>query len=154
MKVVKIIKERIRQATMRDIAILTELRMSELQSKNNIDLVHETMTYLQFNLNSTVLAWIVELNNEPIGTVFVEVNRGLPTKSNISGIYGQLQGVYIKPEHRNRTLGTVLITEVVTDLRDSEFTYLQVEVNDDLIPLFKQIGFKAHGRLLRLTYHR
>ena len=78
----------------------------------------------------------------------------MPRPSNPSGVYGELLGAYILPEHRNHTLGTVLITDLVVDLRGSEFGYIKVDVDEQQENFFRRIGFSRHGRELRLRYNK
>ena len=129
-------KYHVREARHSDIAKLTELRVKQLEERVT-DLKPEvalsTMRHLNDELGNRVRAWVAELDGEVIGCALVDVNHGMPRPSNPSGVYGELLGAYILPDHRNHTLGTVLITELVVDLRGSEFGYIKVDV-DELLP--------------------
>lgn len=150
-------KYHVREARHSDIAKLTELRVKQLEERVT-DLKPEvalgTMRHLNDELGNRVRAWVAELDGEVIGCALVDVNHGTPRPSNPSGVYGELLGAYILPDHRNHTLGTVLITELVVDLRGSEFGYIKVDVDESQESFFRRIGFSRHGRELRLRYNK
>ena len=159
-------KYHVREARHSDIAKLTELRVKQLEERVT-DLKPEvalgTMRHLNDELGNRVRAWVAEMDGEVIGCAFVNVNHGMPRPSNPSGVYGELLGAYILPEHRNHTLGTVLITDLVldllitdlvVDLRGSEFSYIKVDVDESQESFFRRMGFSRHGRELRLRYNR
>lgn len=149
-----------RQATSKDIAKLTELRVQQLTEKTpELDvptLAVATMRHLVENLDKKVFAWVAERDGEIVAAAFVDINNGIPRPSNPHGRYGEVLGAYVEPEHRGQTLGLRLITDVVMDMRTSDhgLGYLKVDVDDVEEPFFRKIGFTRHGRELRLRYNK
>ena len=152
-------KYHIRRAIKDDVSTLTQFRLLQLKETGSVAegsaVAVATMRHLLSNLGVKLLAWVIEVNGEVVGCVFADAHVGMPTSTNLTGHFAELLGAYIKPEFRNHTLGTVLLTEAVMDMRqNSEFEYVKAYVTDDSEHILKRIGFSESLGHLRLNYNR
>jgi GNAT superfamily N-acetyltransferase len=63
---------------------------------------------------------------------------------------GNVQSLYVVPEHRGQGIGTELVNAVIHEARVRRLDYLVVHPSERSFPLYQRAGFRAHGGVLEL----
>lgn len=123
-----------------------------------IDIPHEELRNLQDNVSdpAVVLRWCRNLNYDRVLPIVAELDGKLVGDATLHRrAVGPMRQIgryraYVRPEYRNRGIGTVLLQEVMRIAREVGLTQLAVELYEDqtvLRRVFSRYGFREEGRI-------
>ena len=101
--------------------------------------------YLRVERNEAVI-WIAEMDGAGlIGQLFLSLRSGRPELSD-GATRGYIYGVRVRPEHRNRGIGTELMLAAEAELLDRGYTYATLNVGRDnpkAQRLYERLGYRV-----------
>ncbi len=86
-----------------------------------------------------------------VGMAFLAVVTRVPSPGDLRRLHGDLQSVYVLPEHRGHGLGSRLVTALVDAARVLRCDKVTVASGHASISLYQRLGFATSDRLLTLT---
>jgi GNAT superfamily N-acetyltransferase len=98
----------------------------------------------------THTAFVAEDGGEVVGMAFLADLPRPPSAGVGRRLHGDLQSVYVRPGHRDRGVGTLLVARVVAEARRRGMTRLTVQSGTRAVTLYERAGFAASPLLLRL----
>ncbi|HEV2356862.1 MAG TPA: GNAT family N-acetyltransferase [bacterium] len=123
-----------------------------------IDIPHEELRNLQDNVSdpTVVLRWCRNLNYDRVLPIVAELDGKIVGDATLHRrAVGPMRQIgrfraYVRPEYRNRGIGTVLLQEIMGVARQVGLTQLAVELYEDqtaLRKVFSRYGFREEGRI-------
>ena len=123
-----------------------------------IDIPHEELRNLQDNVSdpTVVLRWCRNLNYARVLPIVAELDGKLVGDATLHRrTVGPMRQIgrfraYVRPEYRNRGIGTVLLQEIMSVAQQVGLTQLAVELYEDqtaLRKVFSRYGFREEGRI-------
>jgi len=131
-------------------SILVEYRMRflrELQGPQTPDreiyVKGELTEYFNSALvDGSFIAWIAEINHQPIGFGGMVIQR-IPAHFHlINGLQGYILNMYTIPEHRKKGVGAEILKRLVDDGRKIGLTRIYLNSTKAGIEIYKRNGFK------------
>lgn len=100
--------------------------------------------------NRTHMPFLVEMGGRAVGMAWLVITERIPGPENWRRLSGDLQSVYVRAEHRDRGLGSVLIGKLIEGARQEGLVYLSVHPSPRSFPFYRRLGFTGEGSLLSL----
>ncbi|MDP9396866.1 MAG: GNAT family N-acetyltransferase [Actinomycetota bacterium] len=98
----------------------------------------------------THLAWLARVDGVAVGMAWLAVVPRVPGPEHFSRVAGNLQSVYVEPEHRGAGLASALVTAAVEHARRAGLGYLSVHPSERSYPVYRRAGFVETGKVLEL----
>jgi GNAT superfamily N-acetyltransferase len=98
----------------------------------------------------THTAWLAEVDDVPVGTVWLCVVDRIPGPGRWQRRAGVLQSLYVMPEHRGEGIGARLIEAVLVEARRRGLDYVSVHPTERSFPLYRRAGFRENDRTLEV----
>lgn len=96
------------------------------------------------------LAWFAEANQVPVGMAWLAVIHRVPGPGRWRRLSGNLQSVYVLPEHRGSGTGALLVQAVIGHARDLGLGYIAVHPSERSYSLYRRHGFEESSGVLEL----
>ncbi len=140
---------RIRVATLADVPTIVHFRYCMFAA------MHYTPYTEASGMNDAYRAWLEprlvqgdfigwmahDQNEQPIGSVGVELMERAPHPVDLSTRQGHLVNVYVEPEHRRRGLARQLMQTALDWCRDQGIRVMTLTASDAGRPLYEAFGF-------------
>lgn len=94
--------------------------------------------------------WVATVDGEVAGMASVVVVRPMPAPGVDVRPWGYVHHVYVRPDARDRGLGSALLGAVVAWSRSERFRQLLLHPRPRSVPFYERAGFTGAGDLLRL----
>jgi GNAT superfamily N-acetyltransferase len=97
------------------------------------------------------IPFLVEIDGTAVGMAWLVVVERIPGPQHWTRLSGFLQSVYVVPEHRNGSLGSLLMRTLIEGAREQGMEYLSVHPSPRSFPFYRRLGFTGDGKLLFLA---
>jgi GNAT superfamily N-acetyltransferase len=87
-----------------------------------------------------------------VGMAWLAVGARVPRPGRASRLCGDIQSVYVVPEHRSAGVGTVLMRAVLQHAEALGLEHVTVHSNQRAASLYERAGFSASQELLMRTF--
>lgn len=138
----------IRKAKIDDIDILNNLfqKLLEYERENYDDNIKDNLNITSYfneriNANDNIVL-VAQLDNEIVGYIYSIIDSDNKVTKNIEA---KIDSLYVNSEYRNKNIGTKLIEEMITILKEKNVKYIFIEnlkENDTAKYLYEKLGFK------------
>lgn len=144
------------KATVNDISMLTDLRISYLQedlgsiADNDLCLIKSSLPgYYEKHLNNDLLVYVAREKDDIVSCAFLLIVKKPMSPSFITGKTGTVLNVYTKPEYRGRGYAKKLMTMMLEDAKTQDVSIIELKSTEDGYLLYKSVGFED----VRAKYH-
>ena len=96
------------------------------------------------------LAVVATSETDVVGMGFLAVVGRVPNPGHLQRHHGDLQSVYVAPEHRGQGVGTRVVLELVGRAQDLGCDKVTVHAGRASVSLYERLGFARFERLLTL----
>lgn len=93
-------------------------------------------------------AWIAESDGESVGMVLLAVHERMPWPDRDPGAWGYLTNAFVRPEHRDRGVGRLLLDALVTYADAQGLVRVVTNPSPRSVPFYFRAGFSADHPLL------
>lgn len=90
--------------------------------------------------------YLAEIGGNIVGVITLILVAKVPSPDMINSSWGYLTNVYVKPEYRNKGIGTELLKYVEYISRQNDIELLIVWPSDRSYPFYKRQGFRSERR--------
>ena len=137
------------KATIKDIDVLTNLRLAYLQEDlGNISNEDSTTiqtalpAYYTKHLNRDLMVYVARNQEDIVSCAFLLIVEKPMSPSFITGKTGTVLNVYTKPEHRHKGYAKQLMTMMLEDAAQLGVSIIDLKATKDGYPLYKSVGFE------------
>ncbi len=138
-----------KKATIDDLEILTETRITVLRAANKLSdevdmsaVKEESYHYYQDAIsNDTHVAYLVFDGNEFVGAGGISFFKVMPTFHNPTGQKAYIMNMYTKPEYRRNGIAYKTLDLLVEEAKRKGITAISLEATDMGRPLYEKYGF-------------
>lgn len=137
------------KATIKDIGILTDLRIAYLQedlgaiSDKDLELMQVTLpSYYEKHLNKGLIAYVARNEMDIVSCAFLLIVEKPMSPSFITGKTGTVLNVYTKPEYRKKGYAKKLVTMMLEDAKAEGVSVIELKATEDGYSLYKSVGFE------------
>ena len=138
---------KIEKATIKDINMLTDLRLAYLQEDLGVitdkQLIQESLPgYYEKHLNKDLMVYVARDDEDIIACAFLLIVEKPMSPSFITGKTGTVLNVYTKPEYRNKGYAKKLMTMMLEDATAQDVSVIELKSTEDGYSLYKSVGFE------------
>lgn len=140
---------KIEKATIKDIDVLTELRIAYLQedlgaiSDKDLELMQATLpSYYEKHLNKDLIVYVARNEMDIVSCAFLLIVEKPMSPSFITGKTGIVLNVYTKPDYREIGYAKKLITTMLEDAKADGLSIIELKATEDGYSLYKSVGFE------------
>jgi GNAT superfamily N-acetyltransferase len=90
----------------------------------------------------THLPFVVEVDGALAGMAWLMLSDRVPSPDRMYRRTGDVQSVYVVPEHRNAGAGATLMNTVLAEARTRELELVTVHSSERAVPMYKRAGFR------------
>ena len=135
------------KATIKDINMLTDLRLAYLQEDlgviTNKELIQESLPgYYEKHLNKDLMVYVARDEEDIVSCAFLLIVEKPMSPSFITGKTGTVLNVYTKPEYRNKGYAKKLMTMMLEDATAQDVSIIELKATEDGYSLYKSVGFE------------
>ena len=135
------------KATIKDINMLTDLRLAYLQEDLGVitdkELIQESLPgYYEKHLNKDLMVYVARDDEDIIACAFLLIVEKPMSPSFITGKTGTVLNVYTKPEYRNKGYAKKLMTMMLEDATAQDVSVIELKSTEDGYLLYKSVGFE------------
>jgi ribosomal protein S18 acetylase RimI-like enzyme len=98
---------------------------------------------------STHLPFLAETDDDVVGMAWLMVAERVPTPDRLHRRFGDVQSVYVAPEHRHHGVGTALMRTVLAQALALDLEHVTVHSSDRALALYRAAGFVQDEHWLR-----
>jgi GNAT superfamily N-acetyltransferase len=98
--------------------------------------------------SSRRVTWLAELDGDPVGMVSLAVFERMPRPGRPTGRWGYLGNAYVRADHRDRGIGTALITALLDYADAHRLERVVLSPSPRSVPLYRRMGFGPADMLL------
>jgi ribosomal protein S18 acetylase RimI-like enzyme len=91
---------------------------------------------------------------QPVGIAWPAITDRIPDPRRVERRSGHVQSVFVRESHRNRSIGSVMLRELIVDARAMELDYLVLHPTINSVPLYRRHGFAVSDGLMELRLDR
>ncbi len=147
-----------KKATLDDIEILTETRITVLKSANRLsddadmsEVKKQSYEYYREAIeNNTHTAYLVFDGEEFVGAGGISYYRVMPTYSNPTGRKAYIMNMYTKPAYRRKGIAFKTLDLLIKDAKDRGITAISLEATEMGRPLYEKYGFVGMNNEMEL----
>jgi GNAT superfamily N-acetyltransferase len=92
----------------------------------------------------THVPFVVEVDGAIAGMAWLMLADRVPAPGRMDRRFGDVQSVYVAPEHRNAGAGAALMDAVLTEATDRELEFVIVHSSERAVTMYQRAGF-AHS---------
>ena len=134
------------KATVKDINVLTDLRLAYLQEDLGVitdkELIQESLPgYYEKHLNKDLMVYVARDEEDIVSCAFLLIVEKPMSPSFITGKTGTVLNVYTKPEYRNKGYAKKLMTMMLEDATAQDVSVIELKSTEDGYLLYKSVGF-------------
>jgi GNAT superfamily N-acetyltransferase len=96
----------------------------------------------------THVPFLVDRDEAAVGMAWLVITERIPGPEKWRRRSGHLQSVYVRPDHRNDGLGSLMIRTLIEAAESEELSYLSVHPSPRSFPFYRRLGFSGEGDLL------
>ena len=144
------------KATIKDISMLTELRIAYLQedlgtiTDKDLSLIKASLpVYYEKHLDKDLLVYVAKEEDDIISCAFLLIVEKPVSPSFITGKTGTVLNVYTKPEYRYKGYAKKLMTMMLEDAAVQDLSVVELKSTEDGYSLYKSVGFED----VKAKYH-
>ena len=135
------------KATIKDINMLTDLRLAYLQKDLGVitdkELIQESLPgYYEKHLNKDLMVYVARDDEDIVACAFLLIVEKPMSPSFITGKTGTVLNVYTKPEYRNKGYAKKLMTMMLEDATAQDVSVIELKSTEDGYLLYKSVGFE------------
>ena len=135
------------KATIKDINMLTDLRLAYLQEDLGVitdkELIQESLPgYYEKHLNKDLMVYVARDDEDIIACAFLLIVEKPMSPSFITGKTGTVLNVYTKPEYRNKGYAKKLMTMMLEEATAQDVSVIELKSTEDGYLLYKSVGFE------------
>ena len=135
------------KATIKDINMLTDLRLAYLQEDLGVitdkELIQESLPgYYEKHLNKDLMVYVARDEEDIVSCAFLLIVEKPMSPSFITGKTGTVLNVYTKPEYRNKGYAKKLMTMMLEDATAQDVSVIELKSTEDGYSLYKSVGFE------------
>lgn len=137
------------KATIKDIGVLTELRIAYLNedlgvvSDENLKLMQATLpSYYEKHLNKDLIVYVARDEMDIVSCAFLLIVEKPMSPSFITGKTGTVLNVYTKPEYRKKGYAKKLMTMMLEEAKAEGVSVIELNATEDGYSLYKSVGFE------------
>lgn len=137
------------KATIKDIDVLTNLRLAYLQEDlGNISNEDSTTiqtalpAYYTKHLNRDLMVYVARNQEDIVSCAFLLIVEKPMSPSFITGKTGTVLNVYTKPKHRHNGYAKQLMTMMLEDAAKLGVSVIDLKATESGYPLYKSVGFE------------
>lgn len=138
-----------KKATLEELELLTETRISVLRAANklseNVDMTEvkeESYAYYKEALDSdTHVAYLIFDDEKFVGAGGVSFYRVMPTYHNPSGKKAYIMNMYTHPEYRRQGIACKTLDLLVKEAKERGIAAISLEATEMGRPLYEKFGF-------------
>ena len=135
------------KATIKDINMLTDLRLAYLQEDLGVitykQLIQESLPgYYEKHLNKDLMVYVARDDEDIVACAFLLIVEKPMSPSFITGKTGTVLNVYTKPEYRNKGYAKKLMTMMLEDATAQDVSIIELKATEDGYSLYKSVGFE------------
>ena len=135
------------KATIKDINMLTDLRLAYLQEDLGVitdkELIQESLPgYYEKHLNKDLMVYVARDDEDIIACAFLLIVEKPMSPSFITGKTGTVLNVYTKPEYRNKGYAKKLMTMMLEEATAQDVSIIELKATEDGYSLYKSVGFE------------
>ena len=138
-----------RRASLEDIALLTETRVTVLRAANRLSedtdmeevRVQSRRYYRKALSDGSHTAWLVLDGERCVGTGGVSFFQIMPTYHNPSGTRAYIMNIYTDPAYRRRGIAYRVLDLLIQEARARGVAAISLEATDMGRPLYEKYGF-------------
>lgn len=138
----------VENATIADIALLTELRLAYLKedmgelSEDDIKIIRRDLpSYFKKNLNQNIFCYLIRDIEEIVACAFLLVVEKPISPAFITGRTGTVLNVYTKPLYRYKGYAKKIMNKLLSDAVEKNLSVVELKSTEDGYRLYKTIGF-------------
>lgn len=138
----------VEKAEMKDIDLLTELRLAYLQedygklNEDEIEIIRRDLPgYFKRNLNQTLFCYLIRDKKEIAACAFLLVIEKPISPAFITGRTGTVLNVYTNPRYRRRGLARQIMETLLLDAIEKNLSVVELKSTEDGYQLYKSVGF-------------
>ena len=139
---------KIEKATIKDIDVLTELRIAYLQedlgaiSDKDLELMQATLpSYYEKHLNKDLIVYVARNEMDIVSCAFLLIVEKPMSPSFITGKTGTVLNVYTKTDYREKGYAKKLIITMLEDAKADGLSIIELKATEDGYSLYKSVGF-------------
>lgn len=145
-----------KKATLDDLEILTETRITVLRAANKLsddvemsEIKKQSYRYYQEALkNGTHVAYLIFDEEVFVGAGGISYFQVMPTYHNPTGRKAYIMNMYTKPEYRRKGIAFTTLDLLVKDAKNKGITFISLEATEMGRPLYEKYGFiKMKGEM-------
>lgn len=147
----------IRTATTNDVELLSRFRyalrsITNPPSSTESEFLPRCQKWMKNSLdtNSGWSAWIAELDQRPIGNIWVQIIEKIPNPTDESEFYGYITNLYIIEELRGRGIGSELLETALDWCRSNDAHAVLLWPSQKSRSLYLRHGFSTPDDLFQL----
>ena len=86
---------------------------------------------------------------EPVGMAWLAIAERVPRVDAFDRAAGDIQSVFVAPEHRGRGVGSALIAHLTAIAEQLGLAFVGVHSSTEGIPLYRSAGFASSPKMMR-----
>ena len=145
----------IRTAGTADVGILAELLLQFAEGDGTPGdrkrFATDLLGWWQVHRDSHVAFLAVLPPGEPVGMVWLALAARVPRPGSTGRLGGDVQSLYVAPEHRSTGVGSALVESVLRHAESLGLEHVTVHSNEQAQSLYGRAGFRASGDRLVWT---
>lgn len=137
------------KATIKDIGILTDLRIAylhedlgEMTDADLESLKSSLPGYYEKHLNRDLMVYVARGDEAVVSCAFLLIVEKPMSPSFITGKTGTVLNVYTKPEYRKKGYAKKLMTMMLEDAKAEGVSIIELKATEDGYSLYKSVGFE------------
>ena len=138
-----------RQADAENLAILRwALRTDDSEPADSITkqrFIQDFVAWMSAMPVTDLVHWVAEQDDQLIGVVSVRIIPMMPSPENLNDQFGYVTNTYVLPQHRNKGVGTSLLSEVKSWALREKLELLVVWPSDRAYPLYERAGYLRYS---------
>lgn len=144
----------VRRATAEDAPTLAGLRWRWEVDEHGATPGLDRAAYLDFftrwtlDHRATHVPFVAEVDGAPVGMAWLMVSDRVPAATRMHRRFGDVQSVYVVPEHRGAGVGAKLMAAVLREASGLEF--VTVHSSERAVTMYRRAGFGHNARWLEV----
>jgi ribosomal protein S18 acetylase RimI-like enzyme len=140
---------KLEKATVKDIDMLTELRIAYLQedlgviSGKDLEVIQGSLPlYYEKHLNKDLIVYVARNEMDIVSCAFLLIVEKPMSPSFITGKTGNVLNVYTKPEYRKKGYAKKLMIMMLENAEADGVSVIELKATEDGYSLYKSVGFE------------
>lgn len=101
---------------------------------------------------ATHLPFVAEVGGALAGMAWLMLSDRVPAPGAMDRRFGDVQSVYVVPEHRDKGAGAQLMAAVLKEAADRELEFVTVHSSERAVTMYRRAGFSSNARWLEVRF--